>query len=516
VSAAGLAPELPVVKEPRGDLVQQSLLLSMHGICKAFGGTQALRDVSISVRRGEVLALLGENGAGKSTLIKILAGVHAPDAGRIAFNGCDVGRSVRGLPIAFIHQDLGLIEWMTIAENVCLTRGFARSRGLISWKASRSAAAEALAMLGVELAPDTRIKQLGRTERSLVAIARALSSEAKLIIMDEPTASLPADEVERLTTAIRSLSARGIGVIYVSHRLEEIFAVADRVVVLRDGRVAGESVVANTTPSELVHLIIGRSTSPVGRAPAPTAEGEALGLDGAVIGEVGPLTLSVAPGELVGLTGLRGAGQEVVGRALFGLHTLDRGSIRCRGETVRLTGPAGAIRRGIRFASGDRTGDSVVVGFSVRENFFLNPIAGGKNLFDRIRHAAEHATARELGRYVRLNPNDSRMNIEALSGGNQQKVVIGRWLHLGGKVLVLEDPTAGVDVGAKAEIYRLLFRALESGLAIILISTDFVEVASICTRAFVFSRGRIVRELGGDALTPGALLNAAAVTEAEP
>jgi ribose transport system ATP-binding protein len=489
-------------------------LLHVQGIEKTFGGTRALRNVSFSLFGGEVLALLGENGAGKSTLIKILAGVHPLEEGTILFEGCDVGSSVADLPIAFIHQDLGLIEWMTVLENVCLTRGFARSYGLISWKASRAAAVAALDALGVDIDPDTRVAQLGRTERSLVAIARALSTNARIVVMDEPTASLPADEVARLFAAVRMLRARGVGIIYVSHRLEEIFAIADRVVVLRDGSLIGESEVADISPEALIHMIVGRSTSTTPKAPAPRNTSVALDVDKVVVGEVGPVSLRVQAGEMVALTGLRGAGQEAIGRALFGMLPLNAGTVRVAGQVAELTSPAKAMRHSVRYVSGDRNGESVVQGFSISENFYLNPRAAGRRLLSRLQHGAEQAAARELGRYVRLSPNDPIARIEALSGGNQQKVVIGRWLHLKGRLLILEDPTAGVDVGAKAEIYRLLLEALADGLAIILISTDFVEVASLCRRALVFSRGQIVCELADEAISSGALLRSASMTTA--
>jgi ribose transport system ATP-binding protein len=496
------------------DAAQGSQLLSVRGIEKTFGATRALRDVSFSLYEGEVLALLGENGAGKSTLIKILAGVHSLEEGTILFEGRDASRSVANLPIAFIHQDLGLIEWMTVLENVCLTRGFARSCGLISWKASRGAAAAALNALGVDIDPDIRVAQLGRTERSLVAIARALSTNARIVVMDEPTASLPADEVARLFAAVRMLRARGVGIIYVSHRLEEIFSIADRVVVLRDGSLVGESAVADISPETLIHMIVGRSTSTTSRATAIESAPVALDMDRVVVGEVGPVSLRLHAGEMLALTGLRGAGQEAIGRALFGLLPLDAGTVRIAGREAELASPASAMRQGVRYVSGDRNGESVVQGFSTRENFYLNPRAAGRRLLSRLRHGAEHAAARELGRYVHLSPNDPMARIEALSGGNQQKVVIGRWLHLKGRLLILEDPTAGVDVGAKAEIYRLLLGALAEGLAIILISTDFVEVASLCQRALVFSRGNIVCELTDEAISSGSLLRSASMTTA--
>lgn len=491
-----------------------SRLLCVRNISKSFGGNRALDDVSFSLLAGEVLALLGENGAGKSTLIKILAGVHALEGGTILFEGQPIAGAINKLPIAFIHQDLGLIEWMTVLENVCLTRGFARSRGLISWKKSRAAAVATLAAIGLDIDPDTRVAQLGRTERSLVAIARALSTDAKVVVMDEPTASLPADEVVRLFAAVRMLRDRGVGVIYVSHRLEEIFSIADRVVVLRDGRLVGESEVAGLSSASLIHMIIGRTTASTIRAPTVADAPVAVQIENAQVGEVGPVSLTIRAGEMLALTGLRGAGQDTVGRMLFGVLPLEAGNVRIAGEVAHLSDPASAMRLGIRFMSGDRIAESIVTGFSIRENFFLNPQAAGQRAFSRLRHGDELAGARDIGRYVRLSPNDPTMRIEALSGGNQQKVVTGRWLHLRGQVLILEDPTAGVDVGAKGEIYRLLHTALQEGLAVVVISTDFLEVASLCPRAVVFSRGKIVGEFTGAELTPGSLLNAASMAGA--
>ena len=242
-------------------------LLSVVGISKLFGGTQALASVSMSVDSGEIVALLGENGAGKSTLIKILAGVHPLDAGQIFTRGEDVTGNVRKLPIAFIHQDLGLIEWMTVAENISLTLGYPRRNGLIDWDAARARAAAALRQLDVDIDPDVRVQSLSRTEKSLVAIARALVAQTEILVLDEPTASLPADEVARLFVALRKLRGNGVGIIYVSHRLDEVFEIADRMVVLRDGRVAGERRIAETNPEETILLIVGREPSQVFRRP---------------------------------------------------------------------------------------------------------------------------------------------------------------------------------------------------------------------------------------------------------
>jgi ribose transport system ATP-binding protein len=490
-------------------------LLSVRNIHKKFGGTYALQDVSFDLAEGEVLALLGENGAGKSTLIKILAGVHNLDQGEIVFEGAPATRRVGDLPIAFIHQDLGLVDWMTVSENMSLTRGFDRRFGLISWARCNHAAREALHRIGVDIDPDTRVRSLSRTEKSLVAIARAITTSARIVVMDEPTASLPADEVARLFDAVRTMRAHGVAVIYVSHRLEEIFAIADRVVVLRDGRLAGCRAIQETDPDDLVRLIVGSAVKPVTRTPVEPARPRVWELVGSVAGGVGPVSFSVKSGEMLGLTGLRGAGQETIGRAIFGLVPFTAGNCLLDGKEVTISNPTESIALGLRFASGDRRAESVVQGFSVAENLFLNPCIKDKAVLSPIHPAEERRAARRLGGFLQLSPNDPQALVENLSGGNQQKVVLGRWLDLKGKLLILEDPTAGVDVGAKGEIYRLLFEALDTGLSIIVISTDFVEVAAICHRALVFSRGAIVAEIAEAELTAESLLGAAAVTPAE-
>ena len=263
-------------------------LLQVRGVFKSFGGTEALADVGMTLKAGEILALLGENGAGKSTLIKILAGVYTLDAGSVSFRGVEVTHALRRLPIAFIHQDLGLIDWMTVAENICMTLGFPRRLGMIDQDAARRRAAAALDALGADIDPDTRIQNLSRTEKSLVAIARALAAEPEILVLDEPTASLPADEVARLFAALRRLRARGVAMIYVSHRLDEVFEIADRMVVLRDGRVAGEREVAKTTPDETILLIVGREPSQVFRRPPERHGSPRLALQSVMVEEVGP------------------------------------------------------------------------------------------------------------------------------------------------------------------------------------------------------------------------------------
>jgi ribose transport system ATP-binding protein len=468
----------------------------------------------MAVGRGEVVALLGENGAGKSTLIKILAGVYAVDGGTVSYEGSDMTSAVRRMPISFIHQDLGLIDWMTVTENICLTLGYPRRFGLIAWSQARKRAELALAKLGVEIDPDLRIRNLTRTEKSLVAIARALATDAEILVLDEPTASLPADEVMRLFGALRRLREHGVGMIYVSHRLDEVFEIADRMVVLRDGRVAGERVVARTSPDEMILLIVGREPSLVFRRPGER-EGEArLELEAVVIGPVGPIDCRIHAGEIVGLVGLRGAGQEQVSRALFGVGAVTGGRIRIDGSPIALDSPRRAMDLGVNLVCADRVGESIIAGLSVRENFFLNPQAAGRRPSTWLSPARERASAKRLGETVGLRPNDPTLAIELLSGGNQQKVVVGRWLNLKSKIYVFEDPTAGVDVGSKAEIYKLFDVALKEGAAILIVSTDFEEVSKVCHRALVFSRGQVVRELHSEDLSISNLLAAASASVA--
>jgi ribose transport system ATP-binding protein len=500
-----------------GEVLLALPLLSFENVTKRFGGTTALRDVSLTLASGEILALLGENGAGKSTLIKSLAGIHSIDEGRILFKG-EPYRHAPPKPkqkqkVAFIHQDLGLVEWMTVAENVGLAQGFSLRSGLISWRETENRAAAALKLVGCTFDPTKRVQDLSRTEKSLVAIARALAVEADVLVLDEPSASLPADEVERMFQVLRGLRQRGVGMIYVSHRLDEIFRLADRVAVLRDGQLVGVTRVKDTSPSELVNMIVGREVKDL-YVRAKRRDGMAtLQVNAFTTFGAGPVTFAARQGEVLGLVGLRGAGQEATGRALFGAQQ-GKGQVTLEGQPLDMASPQRALQQGIGLIARDRTEESVAPSLSVRENMFLNPLAMGRQLLSFLSPASEAQAARRMGEDVGLRPNDPTLAVEALSGGNQQKVVVGRWLATGRKVLVAEDPTAGVDVGAKADIYRLIARALEQGLTVIVVSTDFEEVAHICHRALVFSRGHIVSEIDQDGLSTQALIHAASASEA--
>jgi ribose transport system ATP-binding protein len=492
-------------------------LLSFENVTKRFGGTTALANVSLKLEAGEILALLGENGAGKSTLIKALAGIHVPEEGQILFKGeayhHRTPRPNEKQRVVFIHQDLGLVEWMTVAENVGLAQGYSRKAGLISWADTEQRSAQALKLVGCDFDPTRRVQDLSRTEKSLVAIARALAVEADVLVLDEPSASLPANEVERMFNVLRDLRQRGVGMIYVSHRLDEIFRLANRVAVLRDGKLVGEREVKSTTPDELVNLIVGREVKDLYVRAKRSRGRETLVLSDFSTFGAGPVNFSARQGEVLGLVGLRGAGQEAIGRALFGAQE-SLGLVALEGVKLDLASPQAALAQGVGLVARDRTEESVALSLSVRENMFLNPFAIGRGLLSFLAPKSEAQTARTIGQDVGLRPNDPALPVEALSGGNQQKVVVGRWLATGRKLLIAEDPTAGVDVGAKSEIYRLIAKALESGLTVIVVSTDFEEVAHICHRALVFSRGKIVAEINDDRLTTQSLIHAASASEA--
>ena len=408
---------------------QQGLFFDQ--VAKSFGGTQALRGVSLHVDRGEIVALLGENGAGKSTLIKILGGIHRADGGRVLIDGEPYdhkpGRVDTSQAVAFIHQDLGLIEWMTVAENMALAQGFSMLRGLIDWRSAERRAEDALAMVDCAFDATTRVSDLSRTEKSLVAIARALAVDCDYLVLDEPTASLPADEVERLFAALRPLRDRGVGMIYVSHRLDEVFRIADRAAVLRDGALVGIRDVAHTDPDELVGLIVGRKTREIQR-PTISEGATVLEVRDMVSAGAGPVDLTVQKGELVGLVGLRGAGHENVGRSLFGSQAFS-GTVRLLDNDVDLSSPQAAMAEGIGLVARDRIVESIAPSLSIRENAFLNPGASGRTLFDFKSSRTEADEALEMGRSLGLSPNDPTLAIEACRAETSRR----SWLAAGSR-----------------------------------------------------------------------------------
>ncbi|WP_309144418.1 sugar ABC transporter ATP-binding protein [Streptomyces sp. BR123] len=503
-------------------------LVRIRGLGKRFGGTVALDGVSLDIHGGSVLALLGPNGAGKSTLIKVLAGVHHADAGEVTVAGHPLGSEAASAKLSFIHQDLGLVEWMTVAENIALGTGYPRRHGLISWRRTRERCAEALEIVAGHLHPDARIADLSPAERSLVAIARALAKQAELFVLDEPTATLPAADCTRLFEVLHALRDRGHGVLYVSHRLDEVYQVADTFAVLRDGRLVSRGPLAPYHPSRLVHDITGSepagpqlaavspasassatsATPATSAAPADSAVSAVsvgrppvLSLDGVTTDRTGPVSLDLHAGEIVALVGLTGAGHMHLGRALAGVLPVLGGRALLDGRPYRPHTVAAALRSGAGFVGGNRQEEGCAAELTVRENFLANPRAAGVPAWRWIRPRRERAEAAALIERFAVQPRDSEAVIGTLSGGNQQKVVVGRWLTGRLRLLILEEPTASVDVVAKAAIHGLIDDALADGLAVLLISSDFEEVADLAHRALVFVRGAVAADLRGEALS---------------
>lgn len=492
---------------------RSSAVLQVERLTKRFAGNIALDEVDFDVRAGEVHALLGENGAGKSTLIKTLAGVHRRDHGEIRLNGRVVDPIVDKLPITFIHQDLGLVDSMSVAENVAVVAGYPRKRGLISWSATRLAATAAVQRMGGGLDPNARVGDLSAAEKSIVAIVRAMAVNCDVLVLDEPTAALPEADVARLLGVLGRLRDSGVGIVYVTHRLDEVFRIADRVTVLRDGRRVATENIADTNPRDLIYKIVGRSLSNL--FPAPPAHGAdvMLSVKDLVAGDVGPISFELARGEILALVGLRGAGHATVGRVVFGDMPISRGTLSFCGASFRINSPREAIGRRVGFISSKRAEESLAPNLSVRENLYVNPLSLGVRIAEPIRPSAERARCLQVLRRFSVRPPDPERAVGNLSGGNQQKVVVARWLEVGSRLLVLEEPTFGVDVGSKAEIYQILRKALARDLAVLLISSDFEEVAGMSHRALIFDRGRVTAELTHKELSVARLTALAAAGE---
>ena len=468
--------------------------LTFSHVTKAFEATVALDDVSFEVGRGSIHALLGANGAGKSTLIKVMAGLHVPDEGSVLVGGVPDRTS-----ISFIHQDLGLVDSMTVDESIAMIRGFPRLGGLIHWRGVRQAAQEALSVLGADISGDTPISVLSRADRSIVAIARAINDECKVLVLDEPTASLPDADVRQLFTVLVALRARGVSILYVTHRLDEVFKIADRLTVLRDGRVVANACVSDVTREELVEHILGGDLAVTVKSAAGGDPHQLLQVTGTHLSEDRPRIpqLTLVAGEILGFAGLRGAGQELLGRGLAGVETLDCLGLSIDGTPVDKHKARSALSSLVGFASSRREQEGLAMTLTIRENFYLNPAAHGKGSLTWLLPRRERTEAHALGESVRLRPNLPESVVATLSGGNQQKVVLGRWLASDVRVLVLEEPTMGIDVGARAEIYELIAQAVAGGLSVVVVSSDFEELALLCHRVLVLDRGAVARELIG-------------------
>lgn len=475
-------------------------LIEIKGLVKQFGATQALKGVDFTLQPHSIHALLGQNGAGKSTLIKVLSGLYPPTAGDVRVQGHPLGAPEALRSMAFIHQDLGLVEAMSVAENVALGTSYSLRGGLISWREVRRRCTAALELVQLDVDPDMLIADLTRAERSLVAIARALSADAPILVLDEPTASLPAADSQLLFDVLKRLRENGRGMIYVSHRLDEVFAISDTVTVFRDGRLVHAGDIKAKSPQDLIIDIVGsKPKSYQSRFDARTRPVVLAG-DRVLAGPAGPVSFQVHAGEVVGMVGLTGAGHLQLGRAVAGAFPVHGGALTLNGQPYAPASPAAAVDRGVGFVTSNRMEEGMAPEMSVRENFLANLRPRGLKLLSWNSPRKDAALGDELTQIYGVLPNNSEAPIATLSGGNQQKVMVGRWLSAERSVIVLEEPTAGVDVGAKADIYRLLEDALAAGLAVVLVSTDFEEVASVAHRALVFVQGRMTEQLAGEQL----------------
>ncbi len=489
------------VSAPTTDATATPVLLALEDIAKSFPGVQALQGVSFDIRPGEVHALLGENGAGKSTLIKIISGVHQPDSGTLRLNGQPVRLSgphaARQAGIATIYQELLLFPELTVAENVFMGHAPRRRWGGLDWPAMRARTQDLLSALDInDLDPGQVVGALSVGNRQRVEILRALSQDARLLIMDEPTAALTEHDVTRLFDIVRRLRERGVSIIYISHRLEEIFTVADRVTVLRDGEHVATKPVAETDEADLVQMMVGRRIESLfPKVEVPLGDVRLELRDVTRPPRTGKVSLTVRAGEIVGLAGLVGSGRSELAQVIFGVTPATGGTIMRGGKPVAVGSVAQARRLGIAYVPEDRATQGLVRPMTVRENATLAVLSDVARL-GFIDAAAEARLAREMVARFGVRTAGIEQVVGRLSGGNQQKIVLGKWLATAPKVLILDEPTRGIDVGAKAEIHRLMGELAGRGLAVLMISSELPEVLGMSDRVLVMREGSIVAEFG--------------------
>jgi ribose transport system ATP-binding protein len=473
-------------------------LLEMKGITKEFPGVKALDKVSIKVHESEILALLGENGAGKSTLMKVLAGVYQPSSGQIFINGEPVKiegpKHSQNLGISIIYQEFNLIPYMSIAENIFIGREPRKIKGVLNRKKINEDTKKWLDKVGLKhLSPDSLISELSVAEQQLVEIAKALSFDSKIIIMDEPTAALNDADTNKLLNIMRDLKQQGMGIIFITHRLEEVEAVADRISVLRDGQYIGSELVKNVTRDDMVTMMVGRELTDLFPEKVNATDEVALEVKNLnVPGTLYDINFTVNKGEIVGIAGLMGSGKTELSRALFGLYKDMKGTVKVYEKMVRT--PREAIDAGIALVTDDRKQEGLVLGLSVYENLLL-PVYRKISKFGILQKRRKDEIVNRWIKDLKIKVHDPKVEVKTLSGGNQQKVVLGKWLQMNPKVLILNEPTRGIDVGAKAEIYQIMKRLTEDGIAIILISSEMPELLGMSHRILVMNEGRITAEL---------------------
>lgn len=488
--------------------------LEMRGIVKSFPGVQALKGVNLAVSPGTVTALVGENGAGKSTLIKIMAGNYPPDSGEILIDGRPVHLSgpaeARARGIAVIHQELTLIPQLSVAENIHLASFPERALGWLDRRKMAARTRPLLARLGLDVDPWTPVRRLNLGQQQLVEIARALSTGSRLVVMDEPTAALTEAETERLFGLIGELKAAGTAVVYISHRLEEVFRLADQVVVLRDGENAGVLTRTEATPDEVVRRMVGREVKERYPKAAVTLGEELLAAEGLTVpGVLAEISFALYRGEILGVGGLMGAGQYRLARALFGLERVTAGRIRVKGREVWLSSPREAVASGLGLLPENRKEDGLVLVAPVGLNLELASLGKLSGSLGWLNRRRERELVGGQLRDLAIKATGPGQPVQNLSGGNQQKVVLGRWLATGPEVIVMCEPTRGIDVGAKVEIYRLIGQLAAAGKGIILITSELPELLALSDRILVMNEGRVAGTLSRAEATPEAVMHLA-------
>jgi ribose transport system ATP-binding protein len=488
-------------------------VLEMRHIRKTFPGVLALDDVDFQLRRGEVHILLGENGAGKSTLMKILSGAYQKSAGRIILDGAEVSIKNPGhaqaLGISTIYQEFNLIPQLSVGENIFLGREPARLPGLINQRAIFREATRLLSGLGLALDSRKLVKELKVAEQQMVEVAKALSLDARILIMDEPTAALTEQEIRDLFMTIRKLKAKGVSIVYISHRMEELFDIGDRVTVLRDGRTVGTHDVRLASKRDLIRLMVNRELTELFPKEKAERGAEVLRVEGlSTKSGLKDISFTLHRGEVLGLAGLLGAGRTELARAIFGLDKIVSGTIYLKGEPQRINSPRAAINCGIGFLTEDRKSQGLVLPLSVKENLCLSSVDRFSS-WGIMQTKLEREAAEKYVKELRIRTPDLDRKIVFLSGGNQQKVVLSKWLCSQAEVFIFDEPTRGIDVGAKAEIYGLMNRLTKSGVAIIMISSELLEVLGLSDRILVMRGGSIACEFDASEATQERVLQCA-------
>lgn len=489
-------------------------ILTLSGISKSFPGVRALHDVSLELYAGEVTALIGENGAGKSTLVKTMTGIYQPDAGEIRIGGKVVtlptAHSASAVGITAIHQETVLFDEMTVAENIYLGHAPRGRFGLIDWRKMRSEAKETLDSMAAGIDPDIKLKELGIAKKHLVAVARALSIDAQVVIMDEPTAALSQKEIEELYVLIELLKQDGKAILFISHKFDEIYRIADRFTVFRDGEQVGKGFIKDKTQSEIVQMMVGRAVEHI--FPERTATIGDVVLEARSLShptEFEDISFAVRKGEILGFYGLVGAGRSEVMQAVFGLTRPSHGLLLLDGAAIAPTSPADAVEAGIVYVPEERGKQGVITGEPIFKNVSL-PSLRKTSKSGFLRMAEEFALARTYTERLDLRASSLSQNVSTLSGGNQQKVVIAKWLATLPKVIILDEPTKGIDIGSKAAVHQFMGELVAQGLSVIMVSSELPEVLGMSDRIVVMREGRIVDTLDNKGLKPETLVRLAA------